>query len=65
MNKIKTAIINMIDTGACLDSIFKDITIYYPNQFTNEEIKDTINSMIRDREIIDRGVYLVYKPMKD
>ena len=60
VNKLEKQIICMVDTGACEDSIVKDV-LEYNDEFPEQEIRDYIKEMLNNGKLVDRGPYLVYK----
>ena len=66
MMSLEDTIYSFVDTGACEESIIKDIQEYYPDTWTDEKISQKINELLKNDSLIDRGAYLVrnYKKMK-
>lgn len=48
-----------IDTGACKESIIRDIQLDSPGVWTDEQISQEIDRLLKNNALIDRGGYLV------
>ena len=59
MMSLEDTIYSFVDTGACEESIIKDIQEYYPDTWTDEKISQKINELLKNDSLIDRGAYLV------
>ena len=57
-SELMKSIVNMVDTGACEDSIVKDVLEW--GKFQEQDIRDQIHVMLNDGVLADRGNYLVF-----